>query len=327
MEERLRISEERFNALVQAFPLAIISMDSEGAVTLWNPAAETIFGWSEPEVLGKPLPYVAETMRAEHVALRRRVLSGEVFSGLEVRRQNKGGLPIDLRVSAVPLRDSKGDVCGIMSLKEDITTRKRAEDALLKSEALFNKSQALGRIGSWELDLAANRLTWSDEVYRIFGLRSEAFVPSCNAFLDTVHPDDRETVNAVFSASVREGRGSYEVEHRIVRQENGEVRFVLEKCEHVKDDAGAILRSIGMVQDVTDHRRSEAALRASEERLTQALRAADAEHGNGIFAPTKPSGPPRTISFLVLNRAAWRRGTNSGSTRCIPKTGRRRIGW
>lgn len=56
-------------------------MDSEGAVTLWNPAAETIFGWSEPEVLGKPLPYFAETMRAEHVALRRRVLSGEVFSG------------------------------------------------------------------------------------------------------------------------------------------------------------------------------------------------------------------------------------------------------
>jgi len=130
-----------------------------------------------------------------------------------------------------------------------------------KSMAMLDRSQAIAHVGSWELDLTANRLIWSDEVYRIFGIEPQAFGASYEAFLDSVHPDDRATVNNAYTASVQENKECYGIEHRIVRRDNGEVRLVLEKCEHQRDASGKIVRSLGMVQDITERRRAEEQLR------------------------------------------------------------------
>jgi PAS domain S-box-containing protein len=75
-------------------------------------------------------------------------------------------------------------------------------------------------------------------------------------------------VDEAYSSSLREGRDSYEIEHRIVRKSIGEVRYVREKCEHVRDETGRIIRSVGMVHDITGRREAERALRESEERLS-----------------------------------------------------------
>ena len=140
------------------------------------------------------------------------------------------------------------------ALEQELRERKRAEEALRESQALLSKSQAMAHVGSWELDLVINRLTWSDEVYRIFGLRPQEFGATYEAFLETVHPDDRAAVDAAYTGSLREGRDTYEIEHRIIRRDNGEIRFVHEKCEHVKDASGQIVRSVGMVQDITERK-------------------------------------------------------------------------
>ena len=102
-----------------------------------------------------------------------------------------------------------------------ITARKLAEAALQESEALLSRSQAIGHIGSWEFDVVANRLTWSDEVYRMFGLRPQEFGATYEAFFDAVHPDDRAAVDAAYTESLREGRDGYEIEHRVVRRDTG----------------------------------------------------------------------------------------------------------
>jgi PAS domain S-box-containing protein len=143
----------------------------------------------------------------------------------------------------------------------------RANISLHESEQRLGRAQEIAHLGSWELDLENNRLTWSDEVYRIFGLHPQEFEATYKAFLESVHPDDRAMVDAMYLNSVREGKDGYEIDHRIVRRPNGEIRIVHEKCEHVRNQAGQIIRSVGMVHDITEHKQAEEALRKAHDEL------------------------------------------------------------
>lgn len=140
--------------------------------------------------------------------------------------------------------------------------RRTAEEALRESEAGLKQAQAMACLGSWRFDCVANRLTWSDEIFRIMGLQPQEFEPTYGAFLSRVHPDDRARVEATFSDSIRNGLDGYESEHRIVRGD-GQIRFVQEKCEHLRDATGRMLRSVGTLRDITERTESDAALRAA----------------------------------------------------------------
>ncbi len=133
-------------------------------------------------------------------------------------------------------------------------SRVETERALRENELRLKRSQEIAHLGSWELDVVNDRLTWSDEVYRIFGLRPQEFDATYEAFLERVHPDDRAAVDAAYSGSIREGRDTYEIEHRVLRRSSGEIRYVHEKCEHFRDAAGKIIRSVGMVHDITERK-------------------------------------------------------------------------
>ena len=159
----------------------------------------------------------------------------------------------------------------------DITKRKRAEESLRRSEERLKRAQEIAHLGSWELDLVDNRLTWSDEVYRIFGLEPQEFGATYEAFLERVHPDDREAVDAAYSGSLRENRDTYEIEHRVVRKDTGEIRFVHERCEHFRDASGTIVRSVGMVHDITERKRAEEALRKLNAELEERVAEQTAE--------------------------------------------------
>jgi PAS domain S-box-containing protein len=131
---------------------------------------------------------------------------------------------------------------------------------------VLTQSQQIAHIGSWKLDLVENQLIWSDETYRIFGVEPQEFAPTYEAFLEFIHPEDRSAVNAAYSTSVSDGKDSYEIEHRVVKKNTGEIRFVYEKCIHERDTEGVIIRSIGIVQDITDRKNAEEALIESEEK-------------------------------------------------------------
>jgi PAS domain S-box-containing protein len=124
------------------------------------------------------------------------------------------------------------------------------------------------------LDVVNGRLSWSDEVYRIFGLQPQEFGATYEAFLAAVHPDDRKAVDAIFTASLNAGKPSYEATHRVVRRGTGEVRWVHEKCEFVSDANGRVIRAVGMVHDTTESKRAEEALRHASDQHRLALAAA-----------------------------------------------------
>jgi PAS domain S-box-containing protein len=162
-----------------------------------------------------------------------------------------------------------------IKLARSVSEREALMTSLAKSETRLNRAQEIGHLGSWELDLETGELSWSDEVYRIFGLRPQEFGATYEAFLETVHPEDRAAVDEAYSGSLRDGLPSYEITHRVIRKGTGEVRWVHEKCEHIRDAGGRIVRSIGMVQDITERKRVEEALRQASGQRRVALEAAE----------------------------------------------------
>jgi diguanylate cyclase (GGDEF)-like protein/PAS domain S-box-containing protein len=125
--EQLRQASQKLGAMIEASPLAIVVRNTEGRVESWNTAAERIFGWTQEEVRGKPVPYHRPGGEIEGEAFRRRILSGETISGVEAVRIRKDGRPIDVSFSAALVYDIAGRPAGYLTMLADITERKRAQ--------------------------------------------------------------------------------------------------------------------------------------------------------------------------------------------------------
>jgi PAS domain S-box-containing protein len=134
-EEETRASEERFRAVIDRAPVAILEVDLDLEVKLWNPAAERIFGWAPEEVLGGRVPIIPADREEEFRALLDGILGGEAFRTLETERLRRDGSRVDVEVSAAPIRDAAGEVAGYMAVFGDISERKAQEEELRASRA------------------------------------------------------------------------------------------------------------------------------------------------------------------------------------------------
>lgn len=142
----------------------------------------------------------------------------------------------------------------------------RTADIRLAMEQL-NDAQHIAQIGSWELDLTNNLLVWSDEIYRLFEIDKDRFSATYEAFLNAVHPEDSNAVNAAYSRSL-ETQKPYEITHRLLMPD-GRIKYVTERCISYFDAEGKPLRSAGTVQDVTELKQAELALKQLNEELEQ----------------------------------------------------------
>ncbi len=134
----------------------------------------------------------------------------------------------------------------------DITSRKRGEDALRKSQNDLKRAQTVALIGSWRLDVRQNTLIWSDETYRIFGIPADTIM-TYERFLDSVHPDDREYVDNEWNAALQ--GEEYDIEHRVLV--DNEIKWVREIAELEFDEQGMLVGGFGTVQDITDIKKAE----------------------------------------------------------------------
>ncbi|MEW6109677.1 MAG: PAS domain S-box protein [Nitrospirota bacterium] len=146
IEEALRYANNSFNAILQASPAAIMTLTPDGIVTMWNAAAEQIFGWKEEEVIGKFNPIVPEDKLEEFRHLLKKAIEGESLAGLEVRRKKKDGQHIDVSIYTSPLYDSEGKISGVLAVIIDITERKKFEAEIQRSQRIESLSLLAGGI-------------------------------------------------------------------------------------------------------------------------------------------------------------------------------------
>ena len=250
--DALRRSEERLHAVIESSPLAIVEVDPRTRIIAWNPAAERIFGWTQDEMLGRPdVPMVPDFKRGEHEDLVARLGGGQILSDFETVRRRKDGTLIDVAVAAAPVRDASGRVVGQMVIYSDISERRL-------QEARLAEAQALAHIGSWEWDVPANRVIWSDEMYRLWGREPGSGEIDYESYLASVHPDDRTVVAGTVGQAYADG-SSFAVEHRVPLPD-GSVRWISGRGRVVTDESGAPLRMLGTAQDITERKLHEAEL-------------------------------------------------------------------
>lgn len=265
-------SEARINALLKqqqaifdAADYSIIATSPDGIITTFNRAAERMLGYRADEMVGLATPAVLHDMaetRERAKALTRElgypvegfdVYVAKARSGEPDMREwtyvRKDGSRVPVLLSVTAMRDDEGNIEGFMGIASDISERKRQEDAFRQSEQNLNRAQAVAQVGSWHLDLQAATLTWSDQTYQIFGLPKGQPL-SYDAFLERIHPEDREVVNAAWEHALL--GEPYDIEHRVVV--NGEIKWLRERAELVFDEEGHPLGGTGTVQDVTERK-------------------------------------------------------------------------
>ncbi len=257
-ERKMLESKERFEKVIRGAPIPITITDKNGDIEFYNDKFIEVFGYTLDDIhLAADWwekVYPDEAYRAQVQAAWKTAIDDAAATGEQIATQTwnmvcKNGDVRMVEFDMMPLEDIS------VIIMTDISERVSALNALKERERKLTEAQKIGNMGHWELDLINDELLWSEQIYRIFEVDPVEFAASYGAFLETIHPDDRDRVAEAYAASL-ENKTPYAITHRLLLK-NGDIRYVREHCETEYREDGIPIRSLGTVQNITEQVRSE----------------------------------------------------------------------
>ncbi|MDB5582280.1 MAG: multi-sensor hybrid histidine kinase [Bradyrhizobium sp.] len=256
---------------------AVVVIDADGDVVAWNEVAVQTFGWTSAEAIGRSMgdlivpPQHRDAHRAGMARFQATGEASVLNRRIEISGRDKTGreFPIELAIVAAPA--SIGNL--FIGFLRDISGRHEAGTRLALSEESLRLATQAAEIGTWDLDLTTDTLTWSDRTKAMFGISPN--VPcSMDDFYAGLHPDDREATGIAFSSALDPATAaSYDVQYRTIGKEDGIVRWVAAKGRGLFED-GRCVRAVGTAIDITERKAAEARAAFMLE-LTDVLRGTD----------------------------------------------------
>ncbi|HYG35295.1 MAG TPA: PAS domain S-box protein, partial [Clostridia bacterium] len=261
----LKLSQERLEGIVGSAMDAIISIDSDHRVVLFNPAAEKLFGIIAQAAMGEHINrFIPERFRAAHVrqveafgktgTTSRRMGALGSLTGL---RANGEEFPIEASISQVQVQGQKL----FTVILRDVTERKRAEEAIKEREERLSLVVDAAQLGTWDWNITTGKLVWSPLCLNLFGFTPETEI-SYERFLHALHPDDQQRVDAAVRRSIEE-HTDYDVEMRAVWPDGSEHWIASRGRAYFEN--GRAVRMSGAAVDITERKRAEEQARRWEQ--------------------------------------------------------------
>ena len=248
-EDALRQTTQTLQTLIQASPLAIITLDPDFKISLWNPGAERMFGWKESEVLGGISRVIPENQRIEEEVRLKQEMGGKAQSALELKRVRKDGSILDVHLWTASLVDANGEIIGNMGILADITARKRAEEKLRRQAELLD----LAHDAIIVRDLDNRIVFWNAGAEETYGWgKAEVQGQETYKLLHTEFPQPREELEAEL---FRQGQWQGELSHT---RRDGRRIVVTSRWALQRDKEGKPAAILEINRDITGQKQAEA---------------------------------------------------------------------
>jgi PAS domain S-box-containing protein len=260
--DSLKTERAFLETVLQQMPAAVIIADApSGRLRMGNDRVEQI--WGGPFRASRNIAEYEQWVgfhpdgspyQAEEWPMARAIRSGEIVLGEEIRIQRFDGSEGLISVNAGPIRNARGEIVAGVVAFTDVTDVRHSQQKLREQQQKLSLMQRAGEMAYWELDLATGNCNWPEETFALMGRDPRYFQPTLKAFLECIHPEDREFVKSAIERAIA-GQAEYNKDFRIIRSD-GKVRWISARGM-VITQGGNPVRFMGVALDITDRWQKE----------------------------------------------------------------------